>query len=133
MTQSAELAARPTCGRCGVYRHLHPTKRCHKPRLSFWWDRHSLVRHYAGDLWLTLPERWRWAIVVWFYARRPHLCWCDLVDAAYLDIEKDDFRGGNGCGCDVPLPTDAREPRYGWCYCTPPEGYRIPPGQEAGQ
>ena len=39
---------KPTCGRCGVYRHLHPTKRCAKPRLSFWWDRHFLWRHIAG-------------------------------------------------------------------------------------
>lgn len=112
-------ADRPTCGRCGVYRHLHPTTHCAKPRLSFWWDRHSPLRHAAGVAWLALPEKARWYVVTEIHKRRPGLCWCDFVDAAYLSNMKDDYRGNNGCGCNVPLPTDAGKPRPGWCYCAP--------------
>ena len=110
---------RPTCGRCGVYRHLHPTSLCEKPRLSFWWDRHFLWRHIIGGIWLALTDRHRFDLATRYHARRPHLCWCDLVDAAYLDIKRDDYRGEWGCLCDVPLPTDAKEPRPRGCYCTP--------------
>lgn len=95
-------------------------KTCTKPRLSFWWDRHGIVRHWAGVLWLALPERHRWTIVHWHYKRHPEVCWCELVDAAYLDVKKEDYRKPWGCGCDVPLPTEAGLPRYGWCYCMPP-------------
>jgi hypothetical protein len=98
---------------------LHPTKQCETSRYSFWWDRHSPVDHVAGTLWLNIPEKWRWIVVGWFYDRHPDRCWCDLVDAALLDLKKDDYRKPNGCGCDVPLPTDAGEPRPGWCYCEP--------------
>ena len=108
-----------TCGRCGVYRHLHPTSRCAKPRVSFWWDRHSPIRHVAGIVWLALPEKWRWSVVTRVGERHPNLCWCDLVDAAMLDGKKSDFRGENGCGCDVPLPHEVGEPRPGECYCPP--------------
>jgi len=80
---------------------------------------HYFWRHVAGRLWLALPERRRWDVVSWYYERHPEVCWCDLVDAAYLDIKKDDYLGVNGCGCDVPLPLNARPPR-GMCYCTPP-------------
>lgn len=110
---------RPVCGRCGVYRHLHPTARCAKPRREWWWDRHFLLRHVAGRLWLTLPEKRRWDFVSWYHVRHPELCWCDLVDAAYLDIKRDDYFKPWGCACDVPLPTDARPPRPFGCYCTP--------------
>lgn len=114
------MSTEPTCGRCGVYRHLHPTRvGCQKPRLSFWWDRHSPARHVAGRLWLALPERWRFSVVHRVNTRRPDLCWCDLVDAAYLDQRKSDFKGSYGCACDIPLPTDARPPRAGACYCPP--------------
>lgn len=78
------------------------------------------MRHIAGRSWLALPEKRRWSFVSWLHKRRPHLCWCDFVDAAHLDFKKDDYRGDNGCGCDVPLPTDAGEPRIGRCYCEPP-------------
>ena len=111
----------PTCGRCGVYRHLHPTAKCETPRRSYWWDEHSPVRHVAGTTWLALTDRTRFAIVRWLHARRPHLCWCDFVHCAYLDYVRDDYRGTNGCGCDVPLPTGVGEPRPGWCYCPTPE------------
>ncbi len=115
-----EATKKPTCGRCGVYRHLHPTRfGCEVPRLSYWWDRHSLVRHVAGRLWLALPEKRRWDIICWLYERHPDHCWCQYVDSAYLDIKKDDYRGDNGCGCDVPLPTQVGAPVYGSCYCTP--------------
>lgn len=112
------------CGRCGVYRHLHPTPRCEKSRRSFWWDRHLPIRHLAGLLWLALPEKWRWSVVARLYDRRPHLCWCDLVDTALLDAKKDDYRGQWGCGCDVPLPAEVGEPRPGGCYCIPEEAGR---------
>ena len=108
---------RPTCGRCGVYRDLHPTAGCEKSRYSFWWDRHEPVRHVKGATWLALPEKWRWSIVGRFHERHPDLCWCDMVDSAYLDVKKDDYRKPWGCGCDVPLPSDAGEPRPGYCYC----------------
>jgi hypothetical protein len=110
-----------TCGRCGVYRHLHPTARCTRPRLSFWWDRHSPVRAAAGTVWLALPEKVRWSVVRRMSDRRPELCWCDFVDAAMLDSKKrtGDFDGRYGCHCDVPLPTDVRPPRPGECYCPP--------------
>ena len=69
--------------------------------------------------WLAIPEGWRWAVVFQMHKRRPDLCWCEFVDSAYIDIKKDDFRGANGCGCDVPLPTEVGAPRPGWCYCAP--------------
>ena len=110
---------KPTCGRCGVYRDLHPRKDCAKPRMSFWWDRHSLARHIAGHAWLALSDRQRLAIVDRIQKRNPKLCWCDFVHSAYLDDMREDYRGTNGCACDVPLPTDVSEPKPGWCYCTP--------------
>lgn len=120
MTHSTEKDA-AVCGRCGVYRHLHPTKGgCEKSRRSWWWDEHYPIRHVLGIAWLALSEKRRWSIVSWYYDRHPDVCWCELVDAAYLDIKKDDYRKPNGCGCDVGRPTDAGAPRYGFCYCTPP-------------
>lgn len=110
-----------TCGRCGVYRHLHPTTRCARPRRSFWWNRHSPIRHASGLLWLRLPEKARWRVVTVVNKVRPDLCWCDLVDAALLDNHKDDYRDPWGCACDVALPTDARPPVPGRCYCPVPE------------
>jgi len=112
--------AETTCGRCGVYRHLHPTARCERSRPSFWWDRHSLVRHVAGLLWLALPEKWRWDVVTRLHKRRPHLCWCQFVDAAHLSDKRGDYRRPWGCGCDVPLPSEVGEPRPSGCYCSPP-------------
>lgn len=114
------LVTRETCGRCGVYRRLHPVDRCKGFRASWWWDRHLPVRHFAGVAWLTLPDSLRWRIVGAIYDRRPHLCWCEFVDAAYLDDKRDDYKGEWGCGCDVPLPIGVGLPRPGWCYCAPP-------------
>lgn len=114
-------AKRPLCGRCGVYRDLHPTKSCEKSRHSFWIDRHSIARHMAGKVWLALPEKWRWIIVGAYFDRHSDRCWCDLVDCAYIDFKKDDYRKPWGCGCDVSLPTDAGLPRPGFCYCEPVE------------
>jgi len=111
---------KPTCGRCGVYRHLHPTETCTKPRLSFWWDRHFLGRHLVGHVWLALSDKRRLTIASWWHGRHPRLCWCDLFNSAWLDFKKGDYRSP-GCACDVPLPVDARAPRPGWCYCAPEE------------
>lgn len=109
---------RPTCGRCGTYRHLHPTQfGCVKPRLSFWWDRHSLGRHIAGRLWLALSDSQRMSIVDRLHARRPNLCWCEFVDSALLEGKKGDYRGRWGCACDIPLPIGISEPTPGQCYC----------------
>ena len=116
---AVRMEKKPVCGRCGVYRHLHPTDRCERSRREWPWDTHYLHRHVVGTIWLALPERARWRIVGWYHKARPHLCWCDLVDAAYQDIKKDDYRKPYGCACDVTLPTDAGSPRPGWCYCPP--------------
>lgn len=118
-----EPGAIPTCGGCGVYRDLHPTRTCEKPRLSFWWDRHFLWRHLAGRAWLALPEKARWKVVGWIYDHQPNLCWCDLVDAAYIAHKRDDFTDPHGCACDIPLPFDARIPS-GNCYCPTDEEAR---------
>lgn len=115
---------RPTCGRCGVYRDLHPTRfGCVKPRLSYWWDRHSLARHIASWLWLRLDDRRRMNLCHRYWSRHNHLCWCEFVDSALLDDKRDDY----DCGCDVPLPVGVREPEPGRCYCTPQQ--RIRPGK----
>ena len=107
----------PVCGRCGVYRHLHPTKGgCEKSRHSYWWDEHYLWRHIAGHLWLALSDRRRMAIVSWLHDRRPHLCWCEFVDAALLDDKRDDY---DDDACDIPLPVGIGVPRSGGCYCSP--------------
>lgn len=107
------------CGRCGVYRDLHPTPRCAKSRHSFWWNRHSPAKHVIGTIWLNIPEKWRWSIIVAYHSRHPELCWCDMVDSAHLDYKRDDYRKPWGCGCDVSLPTESGLPRYGFCYCEP--------------
>lgn len=104
-----------------MYQDLHPFERCKKPRHSFFWDEHFLWRHVVGRVWLTIPESWRWKYVNWYDERKGETVdWCQLVNCAYLDIKKDDYE----CMCDVPLPWDAGAPRYGWCYCTPPEGWK---------
>lgn len=107
--------SKSTCGRCGVYRHLHPRTNCERPRLSFWWDRHYLWRHIGARVWLLLDDRRRMDICHRIWSRNERLCWCDFVDAALLDDKRDDW----GCGCDVPLPVGIREPD-GRCYCPPP-------------
>jgi hypothetical protein len=125
---------KPTCGRCGVYRHLHPTDYgCEKPRLSFWWNRHSLARHVSAWAWIhTLPSRLRWAILRRVASERRD--WCELVDSAlYADRWEDedhgysksfgygrDYRGEYGCLCDFPMPWDAGPSRPGHCYCPTP-------------
>ena len=113
------MAHHPACGRCGVYRNLHPTTDCANPRRSHWWDRHAPIRHVAGLAWLALPEKVRWQVVARLHKRKPHLDWCQYVDCAYLDSKKDDYRGRWSCRCDVPLPIGITEPRPGWCYCLP--------------
>ena len=118
---------RTTCGRCGVYRHLHPTRTgCQTPRLSWWWHRHYLHRHVLTRAWWAMPERARWWVAARIHEARPHLCWCNLVDAVIdaQDDRRDDYRGEHGCACDAPLPIDAGLPRPGSCYCPPPGGPR---------
>ena len=130
-------ANQPTCGRCGVYRHLHPTKNCAKPRLSFWWDRHLLLKHLTVPAWVHLiPSSLRWKILAHYNdnARRD-ICWCDLTNSGvYADGWSDaaleggrvttrgygrDYKGPDGCACDFPMPWEASAPRPGWCYCAP--------------
>lgn len=112
---------RKTCGNCGVYRDLHPVRLCQTPRLSFWWDRHNLGRHIIGALWLAIPDRWRWSYAHHYADRHPEKCWCDIVNAAIVGRDRDDYRRPNGCLCDVPIPQDSRLP-VGECYCPPVEG-----------
>ena len=104
----------PTCGRCGTYRHLHPTRSCARSRHSYWWDRHYLWRHLAAWAWLRLGDRRRMGLAQWLWSRNERLCWCEFVDAALLDDKRADFE----CGCDVPLPLGINEPD-GNCYCPP--------------
>lgn len=122
--------------RCGVYEYAHRAGRgCgnyHKAsRLRLWRTDHHLRRHVAGWIWLSLPSKWRWRIINWF--NRDGVCWCDLVGAAHgPDTFRADYRRPNGCLCDVPLPTDARPPRPGECYCLPadPDPKRIVRGED---
>jgi hypothetical protein len=114
---------KPTCGRCGVYRHLHPTTRCTKPRLSFWWDRHSAADHVMAWLWIhALTSRLRWWICAQ-WSKRFGRDWCEVVDSAVRADNWSDWRGDYsgkwGCLCDFPLPHTAGAPRPGWCYCQP--------------
>jgi hypothetical protein len=112
----------PRC-RCGVYESAHLAGRtsCNYRkggRLHLWRMDHLLHRHIAGWLWLSLPSKWRWRIIEWF--QRPGVCWCDLVNAAHgPDHFRSDYKRPYGCLCEVPLPTDARPPRPGECYCDP--------------
>jgi hypothetical protein len=51
--------ARATCGRCGAYRDLHPTRWCEKSRHSFWWDEHYapvVLAPYHDRLIPVFPE-----------------------------------------------------------------------------
>lgn len=120
------FATRVVCGRCGVYRHLHPIGRCDRPRVSWWWDRHSAARHVATAVWVhVLSSRTRW----WIANRiaSPQRDWCELVDSVtradnWANDWGPDYRGDQGCYCDFPLPLDAGPVRPGVCYCTPAGG-----------
>lgn len=107
----------PVCGRCGVYRHLHPTRTCATSRRSFWLDEHHVVMHVTGWAWSKVGDRARWAIIRWLghtFPKRLH--WCDLVDAAwrpesFLDDYRDDW-------CNLPTPLfGIRRPPTTPCYC----------------
>ena len=122
---SAEKDVKPIC-RCGVWRSAHDEGRgCGNYRqagpVRRWLLDHAPTRHIIGRLWLALPEKRRWDAVTWLHARRPEACWCDLVDAAYIDSKRDAY----ACGCEVPLPLPLTTPRLGGCYCTRP----IPPAK----
>lgn len=112
-----------TLCRCGVWDWVHDEGRgCGNYRkagpLQLWRIYHTTRRHIAGWLWLTTPQKWRWAIVDRYHKIRPGLDWCDLVDSAYL-MCADDYRSKDDCYCSVPLPTDATAPPAAGCYCTP--------------
>ena len=113
----------PVCGRCGVYRHLHPRERCEKSRRSYWWDEHYLHRHAGAWLWIhAVPSRLRWRILERIASDRRD--WCELADSAlqadqWDEFYRNDYRGDMGCLCDFPMPWDAGPSRPGWCYCTP--------------
>jgi hypothetical protein len=125
----------PTCGRCGVHRHLHPTTTCEKSRRSHWWDEHYLHRHIAAWLWINAtPSRLRWRFLEWMNRNPDRRDWCQLADCALqADQWRDedhggyrtlgyghDYRSPYGCLCEFPLPWDAAPPR-GQCYCPTPE------------
>lgn len=110
--------------RCGVYKYAHQEGRgCgdfrRAGRLQSWRLDHSPWMHVTGWLWMHTPEGWRWKIVR--RLDRPDVCWCDLCDSAVL-LSVSDY----GCGCEVPVPWEAGEPRPGYCYCPPSD-------QEAGR
>lgn len=111
----------PICGRCRVYKHLHPRANCPRPTTNWWWVEHSASRHVKAWVWLRLSSRTRWQVIGWVHDRRPDLCWCDLVDSAVRagGEYRADYAGEWGCLCDVLLPTDAGPPRPGHCYCEP--------------
>lgn len=112
-----------TCGRCGAYRHLHPTSWCAKSRYSYWWDRHNLIPHVVVPIWWRLPKRTQWAVVE-FLADHPYTrCWCDLVDCVMRAEPqwRNDYTGDNGCACDFQLPWQVKRP-HGDCYCPPERG-----------
>jgi hypothetical protein len=117
-------AANPIC-KCGVFEYAH-TKGygCGKFRraglVARWFLDHSPRDHFAGMVWLRVPEKVRWALASRFHERHPNLCWCEMADAALL-LGADDYRKPNGCGCHVPLLTDARPIQSGTCYCDPSE------------
>lgn len=108
----------PVCGRCGAYRHLHPTKWCASSRRSFWLDEHHLVMHITGWLWTKLSDKARWWVVTKMYDLQPgRYHWCDLVDAAikagpdWVGDYRDDW-------CDVPTPLfGVGRPPTKACYC----------------
>lgn len=127
MSERAPETARTCCGRCGVYRDLHPTRTCEKSRRSFWWDEHYLWRHVAAWLWLRLNDRQRMNLVHRYWSHHKHLCWCEFVDAALLDDKRDDYADDL---CDVPLPFGVGLPRPGWCYCSPDNAPTTPPEAE---
>lgn len=107
--------ARPVCGRCGVYRHLHPTERCQTSRRSYWLDEHFPVMHVTGWLWAKVPERSRWRVVNAMSRVAPNRWhWCDLVDAALLTCIED-YRDD---WCDLPTPFyGISKPPAKPCYC----------------
>lgn len=116
-----DLIDRETCGGCGAYRSLHPTKHCEKPAVSWWWKRHYLHRHILNWLWIhTLTSKMRWWIAGGLEGK-PGWHWCSLVDSCVRADDKDwhsDYQHPNGCLCDFPAPWDARGTRT--CgYCAP--------------
>lgn len=108
--------------RCGVYADLHPTSACPEPRHAYWWHRHSLIRHVRAWVWLHTPNRLRWRLCS--RASGPARDWCQLVDVALAAERYREDRADYDCLCDVPLIRDVSGPRYGWCYCAPPEADR---------
>jgi hypothetical protein len=116
---------RPTCGRCGVYKHLHPIARCKGYRHSWWWNRHRLTKHVAVWAWIHLMRpSWRWSVC----ARMSEVGggwrdWCRIIDSAlYADDwtwRRGDYSGAWGCLCDFPMPWETGARDYRGCYCSP--------------
>lgn len=107
----------PVCGRCGTYRHLHPTQWCMTSRRSFWIDEHLVLLHLRGWAWSKVPERTRWRVVNAMHRLAPNRWhWCDLVDAAikagpdWIDDYREDW-------CDLPTPFGVGKPPTEPCYC----------------
>lgn len=128
------LVHRETCGRCGVYRRLHPTKSCDRARLAWWWREHFLRLHVGNWLWLKAPSRFRWWVAEQLKVRGR--CWCGLFDSVWYADKWDDepatggpgtgsrgyrhdYEGKWGCLCDFPAVWAVGAPD-GNCYCQPP-------------
>lgn len=115
------------CRRCMVYRSAHAEGRgCgyfvgRANPIKVWLHHHDPIRHIRGWVWWRFTtERLRWRIADRLHARRPDLCWCDMVDAILLQNPRDyDRRYKYGDLCSVPLLSDADPFVPGRCYCSP--------------
>lgn len=121
--QDADPHSRDHC-RCGVYRYPHDMGLCDHPfrkasRLRTYLQRHSMARHARAWAWWHLTsEKYRWERAEKLHARRPELCWCQMVDAILLQGAPDDYRAPLGDLCEVPLLSEVQPFRLGQCYCS---------------
>jgi len=61
-----------------------------------WLTYHSLQSHILGPIWVSIPQKARWKIVVWLDRSRRR-CWSDLVSDAMAEREDD--------ACDIHTPS----------------------------
>lgn len=119
----ADPHSRDRC-RCGAYRYVHGMPGRYgsdafrrASRLRLWFMDHDPVRHFTGWAWMNLTtEKYRWARAGRLHARRPDLCWCEMVDAILLQGKS---FGDYECGCLMPMLADVKPFVVGRCYCTP--------------
>ena len=80
-------------------------------------------RYVKAWAWLNLrTDKSRFRYIDRIRARRPDLCWCELVDAWWRATKamRGDYRKPYGSPIDFPLPRDCFTPRptrEGICYC----------------